>query len=116
MFNNVQQSRTLCYSVCFQTLARRSRPSTASFVTEESVPGSLTVFEPVQVLPSRITFTWELSRLEANGIITGFVIRYGANTDAAVGAEDLAHSKEFASEDRQGTIDGEPTTFVLRLH
>jgi len=60
-----------------QSSPRRSLPISGIFPTRESVPGSLASFEPFEVQPSKVTFKWELPRLEANGIITGFVIQYG---------------------------------------
>ncbi len=55
----------------------------------------------LQVQPSSITFQWELSRLEANGIITGFIIQYGPG-----GGEHFIpeHSTQFGPQERRGTI------------
>ena len=50
------------------TIQRRSSPISAQFATKESVPGSLTSFEPYEVQPSRITFQWELPDTSANGM------------------------------------------------
>ena len=78
------------------------------FETKESVPGSLTVFEPIEIQPSRMTFVWELSTLEANGVITGFIIQYGQTTteEDEEGAFRAEESREFGPNDRQGTIEG----------
>ena len=81
------------------TIQRRSSPISAQFATKESVPGSLTSFEPYEVQPSRITFQWELPDTSANGIITGFVIEYHRADEI----EDVQASN-FGPADRQGTI------------
>ncbi len=56
-----------------------------------------------------VTFVWELSSLEANGIITGFIILYGprsaddgSNTSGFV----AEHSRKFGPDDRKGVIQG----------
>ena len=74
------------------------------FETKESVPGSLTVFKPIDIQPSKMTFEWELSSLEANGVITGFIIQYGTEDEDGLFRAD--ESREFEPEDRQGTIEG----------
>jgi len=59
----------------------------------------------LQIKPSSITFDWQLSSLEANGVITGFVIGYGVRDhgDGHYTPEDSVH---FEAEERRGTIDG----------
>ncbi len=57
----------------------------------------------IQVQPSSITFKWELSRLQANGIITGFIIQYGPSTEDHFIPEE---SRQFGPEERRGTIEG----------
>lgn len=84
---------------------RRSTPISAIFETKESVPGSLNVFEPTEVQPSMITFVWELSSLEANGVLTGFIIQYGVNHPHDHGFIP-EESREFGSEERKGVIEG----------
>lgn len=87
------------------TTPRRSRPISAVFQTKESVPGSLTYFEPEEIQPSRISFVWELNTLEANGVITDFMIQYGPTP--IEGQEFIpTKSREFGAEERRGTIEG----------
>merc|ERR1719317_797679 len=57
-----------------QSIPKRSTTISAFFSTKESVPGSLASFEPIDIQPSVITFHWNLPKLQANGIITGFTI------------------------------------------
>ena len=85
---------------------RRSTPVSAIFQTKESVPGSLTVFEPFEIHPSRITFVWELSRGEANGVLTGFTIQYGPKPLASDQPFIAEASREFAPDAREGNIEG----------
>ncbi len=87
-----------------QTIPRRSAPISAIFATKESVPGSLTSFEPSEVTPSNITFKWELPSFEANGVITGFVIEY-AQASPLPSLEGQIQSSSFNSDEREGTIE-----------
>ncbi len=57
----------------------------------------------LQVKPSTITFVWELSSLEANGVITGFIIQYGPLTADGHFVPD--ESCQFGPGDRGGTIE-----------
>ena len=84
------------------TNQRRSDPISARFATKESVPGSLTSFEPYEVQPSRITFQWDLPSVQANGIITGFAIEYYQSEPQEGNVQVM--SKEFSPADRKGTI------------
>ena len=62
-------------------------------------------------------FRWEIPRLEANGVITGFVIQYGLSAEKgqAFIPED---SREFDPSERQGTIEdlapGQNYTFQIQ--
>ena len=91
-----------------QSIPRRSQPISAVFTTKESVPGSLTAFKPNEIQPSRITFQWDLPTLEANGVITGFVIQYGGtlNSDPLDDSFASESRREFGASIRQGTISG----------
>ncbi len=84
------------------TIQRSSAPISAQFATKESVPGSLTSFAPIEVQPSWITFEWDLPTIEANGIITGFVIEYGSADPQLDGNIKV---KDFLPEERKGTIE-----------
>ena len=55
-----------------------------------------------EIQPSRMTFIWELSSLEANGVITGFVIQYGPKSDPFI----PKFSREFGPRERRGTLEG----------
>lgn len=100
------------------TIQRRSAPISAQFATKESVPGSLTAFEPYDVQPSRVIFQWELPSIEANGIITGFIIEYAMADPTALDGRDKVYSREFLPEERQGTIEnltpGETYIFQIK--
>jgi receptor-type tyrosine-protein phosphatase beta len=85
---------------------RRSTPVSAEFETKESVPGSLTVFEPFEVHPSRITFIWELSTGDANGVLTGFTIQYGPKPTRDDEPFIPEESREFGPDAREGNIEG----------
>ena len=88
-----------------QSIPKRSTTVSASFSTRESVPGSLTSFEPIDVLPSSITFRWDLPPVQANGIITGFTIQWGPK--AEIGKPFIPEdSRKFGPLETQGTITG----------
>lgn len=88
-----------------QSIPKRSTTVSAHFSTRESVPGSLTSFEPIDVLPNSITFRWDLPRIEANGIITGFTIKWGPKAD--IGKQFIPEdSRQFGPLETQGTITG----------
>ena len=53
-----------------------------------------------------MTFVWELSSLEANGVITGFIIQYGPKSQDESRGFIPEESREFGPEDRKGTIEG----------
>lgn len=89
-----------------QTTPRRSLPISGIFSTKESVPGSLTSFEPYEVKPRSITFKWDLPSLEANGIITGFVIEYAKQYYDSQSGLEFLYKGEFEPSDREGTITG----------
>jgi cadherin 5 type 2 (VE-cadherin) len=88
-----------------QSIPKRSTTVSSSFSTRESVPGSLSSFEPIDVLPSSITFRWELPGIQANGVITGFTIQWGPKAQA--GKPFLpVDSRQFGARENQGTITG----------
>jgi hypothetical protein len=60
----------------------------------------------LQIKPSSITFEWQLPGIEANGVITGFVISYGAR-DPNTGQYAPEDSVHFEERERRGTISGE---------
>ncbi len=72
----------------------------------DTFAGSLTVFEPFEIHPSRITFIWELSKGEANGVLTGFTIQYGPKPSRADQPFIPEESREFGPEAREGNIEG----------
>ncbi|XP_037894870.1 tyrosine-protein phosphatase 10D isoform X1 [Glossina fuscipes] len=58
------------------SVLRSSSPLSASFSTNEAVPGKVERFHPINVEPSEILFEWLLPQSEANGIIRQFSITY----------------------------------------
>lgn len=80
------------------SVLRSSLPVSASFTTKESVPGTVTEFEPVDIQPSQITFHWSLPSTEQNGVIMQFSITYGL--------EGSTHTqvKDYKAVDYEGTI------------
>uniref|UniRef100_A0A0K2UFV7 protein-tyrosine-phosphatase n=2 Tax=Lepeophtheirus salmonis TaxID=72036 RepID=A0A0K2UFV7_LEPSM len=120
--NNLRPFKNYTFSVVTkagddETIPRRSKPVSQMFSTKESVPGSPEVFEPYQVLPSAISFKWDLPVYEENGIITGFIILYGiamSESDEFYQTE----SVEFDPNYRTGTITnlvpGEVYTFQIQ--
>lgn len=60
-----------------ETVLRRSLPVSAVFQTQESVPGKVNDFLPIDIKPREISFKWSLPGNEQNGVITKFTITYG---------------------------------------
>jgi len=88
-----------------QSIPKRSTTISSSFSTLESVPGSLTSFEPIDVQPREITFKWNLPDLHANGVITGFTIQWGPKAD--LGKPFIPEERmHFESGETQGKITG----------
>ena len=86
-----------------QSVPRTSTPYSANYTTQENVPGSVSSFEPIDVKPSQITFSWRLPQREANGIITGYTIHWGLKPDK--GKNFLPEeSRRFDPTETQGTI------------
>lgn len=56
---------------------RVSNPLSASFTTSESYPGRVEKFYPTDIQPSEISFEWNLSNEEQNGIIRKYSVTYG---------------------------------------
>lgn len=59
------------------SVLRNSVPVSASFTTEEAVPGRVHKFSPIDIQPSEIVFEWSLPITEQNGVIRQFSITYG---------------------------------------
>ncbi|XP_017783937.1 PREDICTED: tyrosine-protein phosphatase 10D [Nicrophorus vespilloides] len=59
------------------SILRRSLPFSSTFMTQESVPGKVDKFYPIDIQPSEITFNWSLPTSEHNGVIQRFTITYG---------------------------------------
>lgn len=93
------------------SVLRNSLPVSASFTTEESVPGRVDKFAPIDVQPSEITFEWSLPGTEQNGIIRQFSITYGL--------EGSAHTqlKDFKPSELRGVIKNlsPGKTYVFRI-
>ncbi|XP_037938051.1 tyrosine-protein phosphatase 10D isoform X1 [Teleopsis dalmanni] len=58
------------------SVLRSSSPLSASFSTNEAVPGRVERFHPIDVQPSEVVFEWLLPSSEANGVIRQFSITY----------------------------------------
>ncbi|XP_075158731.1 protein tyrosine phosphatase 4E isoform X3 [Haematobia irritans] len=58
------------------SVLRSSSPLSASFSTNEAVPGRVERFHPINVEPSEILFEWLLPQSEANGVIRQFSVTY----------------------------------------
>lgn len=59
------------------SVLRRSLPVSAIFTTEESFPGKVEKFHPIDIQPADISFEWALPGNEQNGIIRKFTVTYG---------------------------------------
>lgn len=77
---------------------RNSAPVSAIFTTNESIPGRLHKFSPIDIQPSEITFEWTLPTSEQNGIVREFAISYIQESAT------LPHVKSFVPTDSKGTI------------
>ncbi|XP_048512259.1 tyrosine-protein phosphatase 10D isoform X3 [Athalia rosae] len=77
---------------------RKSHPVSNSFITSESYPGKVDTFQPTNITPSEITFSWSLPSREHNGVIVNYTITYGL--------EGSVHTKtqEFKANELRGTI------------
>ncbi|RZF35702.1 hypothetical protein LSTR_LSTR009570 [Laodelphax striatellus] len=80
------------------SILRRSLPVSAIFKTQESVPGKVEKFHPVDIQPGDISFQWTLPSNEHNGVIRKFTITYGL--------EGSSHTqvKDFKPWDLNGSI------------
>ncbi|XKL64252.1 hypothetical protein PGB90_004338 [Kerria lacca] len=80
------------------SILRNSLPVSASFATEESVPGKIEKFFPVDILPAEITFEWSLPKSERNGIMRKFMVTYSLEGSSQI------YSKEFKPWEEKGMI------------
>ncbi|XP_075214257.1 protein tyrosine phosphatase 10D isoform X3 [Lycorma delicatula] len=71
------------------SVLRRSLPVSAIFTTQESVPGKVEKFHPVDVLPGDISFEWTLPGNEQNGVIRKFTITYGLEGSTHIQVRDF---------------------------
>lgn len=101
--SNLKPHRNYTFTVNVQSgtessVLRHSLPYSASFTTNESVPGVVNHFVPIDIQPSQITFEWSLPTTEQNGILRQFSITYGL--------EGSSHTqvREFKPTELQGTI------------
>lgn len=79
------------------SILRRSLPVSAIFTTDESFPGRVEKFHPIDIQPSDIVFEWYLPRSEQNGIVRKFTISYGLDSTSYM-------VKEFKPWEYQGAI------------
>lgn len=101
--DNLKPHRNYTFTVVVRSgtessVLRSSLPVSASFTTEESIPGSVSQFAPIDIQPSQITFEWSLPKTEQNGVLRQFSITYGL--------EGSSHTqvKDFKPTELQGTI------------
>ncbi len=85
-------------SGALSSILRTSLPVSASFATEESTPGKVEKFSPIDIQPSEITFEWYLAKSEQNGILRKFTIMYGQENSGHI------QSRDFKPWDEKGTI------------
>lgn len=71
------------------SVLRSSVPVSVTFTTKESVPGTVTDFDPEDVQPSQITFHWTISSADQNGVIRLFSITYGLEGSAHTQVQDF---------------------------
>ncbi|KAL1116196.1 hypothetical protein AAG570_005691, partial [Ranatra chinensis] len=71
------------------TILRRSLPVSAIYTTQESIPGKVEEFHPVDVQPGDISFEWSLPGNEQNGVIRKFTITYGLEGSAHTQVRDF---------------------------
>lgn len=78
------------------SVLRSSSPLSASFTTNEAVPGRVERFHPTDVQPSEINFEWSLPSSEANGVIRQFAIAYtNVNNLTDAGMQDFDSEESF---------------------
>ncbi|KAF0289751.1 Tyrosine-protein phosphatase 10D [Amphibalanus amphitrite] len=93
-------------------LMQRSDPLSASFVTDESVPGRVAVFTAADLTPNQIRFRWRLPDTAQNGVLQGFTIRYGEKDAKRVLVQDFGpHETEGLIRDLQP---GQAYTFQIQ--
>jgi len=81
-------------------LMKRSNPLSASFVTEESVPGRVATFSALDTTPNSIRLRWALPNTAQNGILMGYSIRY---SDSKLSKDWSV--KDFGPHESEGFID-----------
>lgn len=93
------------------SILRHSLPVSASFATNESVPGQVEKFHPIDIQPGDIMFEWYLPKSEQNGVILKFTIIYGLD------GSNLVQIKEFKPWDVQGGVKNlsPGKTYVFRI-
>jgi receptor-type tyrosine-protein phosphatase beta len=101
--NDLKPHRNYTFTVVVRSgtelsVLRNSVPVSAVFTTEESVPGRVHKFNPIDVQPSEIVFEWSLPVAEQNGVITQFSIIYIPEN----GSQSTV--KNFNPENLRGTI------------
>jgi receptor-type tyrosine-protein phosphatase beta len=79
--NELKPHRNYTFTVVVRSgtelsVLRNSVPVSSVFTTEESVPGRVHKFSPIDVQPSEIVFEWSLPAAEQNGVIREFAVSY----------------------------------------
>lgn len=101
--NDLKPHRNYTFTVVVRSgtelsVLRNSVPVSAVFTTEESVPGRVHKFNPIDVQPSEIVFEWSLPVAEQNGVITQFSISYSLENGLQ------SQTKHFKPDNLRGTL------------
>ncbi|XP_071056638.1 tyrosine-protein phosphatase 10D isoform X2 [Onthophagus taurus] len=94
------------------SILRTSNPVSRTFTTEEAAPGKVASFGPIDVQPSEITFKWNISPTEQNGVIRRFTITYGLEGSSHTQTRDFSPN-EFTGKIKQ-LIPGHTYIFTIQ--
>lgn len=103
VINDLKPHRNYTFTVVVRSgtelsVLRNSVPVSAVFTTEESVPGRVHKFNPIDVQPSEIIFEWSLPIAEQNGVIRQFSISYSLENGSQ------SQVKNFSPDNLRGTL------------
>lgn len=114
--NDLKPHRNYTFTVVVRSgtelsVLRNSVPVSAVFTTEESVPGRVHKFSPIDVQPSEIVFEWSLPVAEQNGVIRQFSISYSLENGSQ------SQVKNFGSDSLRGALRGltPGSTYVFKI-
>lgn len=114
--NDLKPHRNYTFTVVVRSgtelsVLRNSVPVSAVFTTEESVPGRVHKFNPIDVQPSEIIFEWSLPVAEQNGVIRQFSISYSLENGLQ------SQVKNFNPDNLRGTLRGltPGSTYIFKI-